>query len=193
MKQRVRVKMVPDKDFKPTLYHKTKVWVHLPSGEYFYIHEGHIGSWYQMYALYMDYPSEQAAVEAALSHVLHPNVYGPAQYKALRVRERVFTPDVATVKEALSQTRSRKRKPLAIFKTQRELDEWRARQAKQNVPRGTLQSAFTPAQKKLAKQHGTPAQFATDVYKCVPGDISMDEARAAIKKYNREWSAAGRS
>lgn len=179
MKRRVRVKMVEDKDFKPTLKFANKVWVYLPSGEYFYIHQGHIGTWYQMYALYMDYPSEHAAVEAALEHLLHPNTYGPAKYKALRVRERCFSPDVDTVKEALRKMRCEKRKPRSL-------------KAKQIVPRGTIaSSAFTPAQRKLAKKHGTPAEFAAGVYKCVPGDISMDEAREAISKYNREWQAAG--
>ncbi|HVX56949.1 MAG TPA: hypothetical protein VHA37_04405 [Candidatus Saccharimonadales bacterium] len=45
-------------------------------------------------------------------------------------------------------------------------------------------------QKRLVKKHGTPAQFARACYECVPGDISMDEARAAVEKYNREWGAA---
>lgn len=51
--------------------------------------------------------------------------------------------------------------------------------------------SFSPAQRKLAQKHGTPAEFAQAVYKCVPGDISMDEARAAVEKYNREWAEAG--
>lgn len=50
--------------------------------------------------------------------------------------------------------------------------------------------SLTPNQRKLAKKHGTPAEFAQAVYKCVPGDISMDEARAAVDKYNREWAEA---
>ncbi len=50
---------------------------------------------------------------------------------------------------------------------------------------------MTRAQRKLVKKHGTPAEFAVAVYKAVPGDISMDEARDAVKKYNREWAAAG--
>ena len=50
--------------------------------------------------------------------------------------------------------------------------------------------SLTPKQRKLAKKHGTPAEFAQAVYKCVPGDISMDEAQAAVAKYNREWAAA---
>lgn len=108
------VKMVADKDFQPTLKFKTKVWVYLRSGEYFYIHEGHIGQWYQMYALYMDYPSEHAAVEAALAHILHPNVYGPAKYKTLRVRERCFTPDIPSVKQALREQRCEKRKRRSV-------------------------------------------------------------------------------
>jgi len=51
---------------------------------------------------------------------------------------------------------------------------------------------LTPKQRKLVKKHGTPAEFAQAVYKCVPGDISMDEAQAAVGKYNREWLAAGK-
>jgi hypothetical protein len=53
-----------------------------------------------------------------------------------------------------------------------------------------LDAVLSPAQKKLRRKHGTPAQFAAAVYNCVPGDISMDEAKAAIEKYSREWSAA---
>ena len=50
--------------------------------------------------------------------------------------------------------------------------------------------SLTPKQRKLAKKHGTPAEFAQSVYKTVPGYISMDEARDAVDKYNREWAAA---
>lgn len=46
-------------------------------------------------------------------------------------------------------------------------------------------------QRALKKKHGTPAEFAVACYKCVPGWISMDEARAAVEKYNAEWNAAG--
>lgn len=45
-------------------------------------------------------------------------------------------------------------------------------------------------QKALAKKHGNPAEFAAAVYQCVPSDISMDEAAAAISKYNHEWAEA---
>lgn len=51
---------------------------------------------------------------------------------------------------------------------------------------------YTRRQVALMKKHGTPAEFAVAVYKCVPGDISMDEARAAIEKYNREWEEASK-
>lgn len=54
-----------------------------------------------------------------------------------------------------------------------------------------LLSQMTPAQRELNRKHGTPAVFARAVYKCVPGDISMDEARAAVEKYGREWAEAG--
>lgn len=49
---------------------------------------------------------------------------------------------------------------------------------------------LTPGQRKLKKKHGTPAEFAKAVYACVPGDISMGEARAALEKYQKEWDAA---
>lgn len=52
---------------------------------------------------------------------------------------------------------------------------------------------FSPAQNKLRKKHGTPAEFAAAVYKAVPGYISMDEAAAGIEKYNQEWAAAARN
>jgi len=45
-------------------------------------------------------------------------------------------------------------------------------------------------QLRLKIKHGSPAEFARACYECVPGDISMDEARAAIEKYNSEWEAA---
>ena len=50
--------------------------------------------------------------------------------------------------------------------------------------------SLTPAQRKLAKKHGTPAEFAVAVYKCVPGDISMAEAKKAIDAYTEDWTAA---
>lgn len=50
--------------------------------------------------------------------------------------------------------------------------------------------ALSKQQKALAKKHGTPAEFSTACYDSVPSFISMDEAAAAIDKYNREWAAA---
>jgi hypothetical protein len=50
---------------------------------------------------------------------------------------------------------------------------------------------MTADQRRLANKHGTPAEFAVAVYKCVPGDISMAEARAAVNEYNVEWAEAG--
>ena len=88
---RVRYKITVDTDFVPTLKFKTKLWVWLPDGQYFYLHAGHLGQWYQMYALYMDYPSQQAAMEAALNHVLAPNTCGPEKYRKMRFKEQVFT------------------------------------------------------------------------------------------------------
>lgn len=53
-----------------------------------------------------------------------------------------------------------------------------------------FQPALSKQQRVLAKKHGTPAEFAVAVYKAVPGDISMDEARLAVAKYQREWDDA---
>lgn len=52
---------------------------------------------------------------------------------------------------------------------------------------------LTEAQRILARKHGTPAEFARAVYKTVPEFISMDEARAAIDKYNKEWEEAAKT
>ena len=48
-----------------------------------------------------------------------------------------------------------------------------------------LMQVFSEKQKEIAKKHGTPAEFASAVYRAVPGDISMGEAREAIEKYNK--------
>lgn len=53
-----------------------------------------------------------------------------------------------------------------------------------------IEKEFTKGQRRLAKKHGTPAEFAIACYQCVPGDISMDEAEAAAQKYRREFLAA---
>lgn len=46
-------------------------------------------------------------------------------------------------------------------------------------------------QKALMLKHGTPAGLARSCYELVPGTISMDEAKAAVEKYQAEWDAAG--
>ena len=53
-----------------------------------------------------------------------------------------------------------------------------------------LSSVFSKKQRRLAKKHGTPSEFASAVWQCVPGDISTDEAQAAISKYLKEWDDA---
>jgi len=53
-----------------------------------------------------------------------------------------------------------------------------------------LDAVLTSAQKKLKKKHGTPAQFALAAFNTVPEFCSMDEAQAAVDKYNAEWKAA---
>jgi hypothetical protein len=49
--------------------------------------------------------------------------------------------------------------------------------------------AMTAGQRMLAEKYGTPAEFAKA---CYAGYLSMDEARAAIEKYNKEWEEAQR-
>ena len=51
-------------------------------------------------------------------------------------------------------------------------------------------TAFTAAQRRLKKKHGTPEEFAAACYRAVPHWVSFDEARMAIEKYNAEWRAA---
>lgn len=51
--------------------------------------------------------------------------------------------------------------------------------------------AVNAAQRKLAKLHGTPREFAKACLQA--GEISTDEALAAIKKYHNEWEAAERT
>lgn len=46
-----------------------------------------------------------------------------------------------------------------------------------------------PTKAELEAMHGTPIQFARACYRAI-GEISVDEAQAAIAKYEREWSAA---
>ena len=70
--------------------------------------------------------------------------------------------------------------------------KWRNEHQRQ-TQHDNLRLSFSSKQKRLAAKHGTPAQFAKSVYECVPGDISMDEARAAVEKYNREWAKASTS
>jgi hypothetical protein len=68
--------------------------------------------------------------------------------------------------------------------------ESQVRKVRQDKKTALLDAAMSPAQKKLRKKHGTPAQFAMAAYRTVPEFCSMDEAQAAIDKYNAEWKAA---
>ena len=89
MKMRIRCKLQTDRDFEPTLRFKTKVWVHMPDGQYFYLHEGHIRQWYQMFALYMDYPNMDDAILAAL-HTIYERQGVGKTFRRLRSKERVY-------------------------------------------------------------------------------------------------------
>ena len=51
-------------------------------------------------------------------------------------------------------------------------------------------SALSKNQRKLARKHGIPSEFAAAVYRAVPGFISMDEAELAVLKYEAEWNNA---
>lgn len=57
--------------------------------------------------------------------------------------------------------------------------------------KGLILDGLSEQQKALVAKHGTPAGFAIACYELVPGMISMDEARAAVEKYQAEWDAAG--
>lgn len=48
---------------------------------------------------------------------------------------------------------------------------------------------FTKGQLELIKKHGLPSEFAVACYEAV-GEISMDEAREAVEKYNKEFKEA---
>lgn len=49
--------------------------------------------------------------------------------------------------------------------------------------------ATTKGQRRLLRKHGSPRAFARSCTEAL-GDISIDEATAAILKYKTEWEAA---
>lgn len=49
--------------------------------------------------------------------------------------------------------------------------------------------ATTKGQRRLLRKHGSPRAFARSCTEAL-GDISIDEATAAILKYKEEWEAA---
>jgi hypothetical protein len=49
---------------------------------------------------------------------------------------------------------------------------------------------LTEGQEALRAKHGMPHQFADACFRAVPGDISIDEAREAIRKYSAEFRDA---
>ncbi len=55
-----------------------------------------------------------------------------------------------------------------------------------------LKAVFCTGQESLKILHGTPAEFAAACYQLCPEFISMDEAAAAVEKYNKEWAAAAK-
>ena len=53
-----------------------------------------------------------------------------------------------------------------------------------------IANGISNRQRLLMDRSGTPAGFAVAVYELVPGSISMEEARAAIDRYQQEWDDA---
>lgn len=53
-----------------------------------------------------------------------------------------------------------------------------------------MEPEWSQKQRVLVKKYGTPAEFAAACYACVPGFISMTEAREAAEKYQREWDSS---
>lgn len=64
------------------------------------------------------------------------------------------------------------------------------RKPRRQLLQGLGKIVLNNGQEALAKKHGTPAEFAVAIYKAVPADISMDEARDAVARYQVEWDAA---
>jgi hypothetical protein len=54
-----------------------------------------------------------------------------------------------------------------------------------------ITSGISKKQTELMQRHGTPSGFAIACYELVPGTISMDEAKVAVEKYQKEWDDAG--
>lgn len=46
---------------------------------------------------------------------------------------------------------------------------------------------FNQSQRKLIEKHGTPTEFAIAVWSMI-GEISVDEAQAAVRKYDEEFN-----
>lgn len=86
---KIRVKIEATKGFPPNENFAKKFWIYLPDGQYFCIFKGHVDLWYQMYAQRMDYPSQEAAITAALQS-LFSKADGRARYQRVRAKERLF-------------------------------------------------------------------------------------------------------
>ena len=65
----------------------------------------------------------------------------------------------------------------------------RARQANVDIIAEMPNQAKTPGQRALRRKHGTPRTYARACVNAI-GEITCLEARAAIRKYLREWNAA---
>jgi len=87
---KVRIKIQHDPSWRSDIRRHERYWVNLPDGSYFPIFSGAGGNWYQVYALYMDYPSAEAAIAASL-RILFAKSDGHLRYKRIRHKEQVFT------------------------------------------------------------------------------------------------------
>lgn len=85
---KVRIKIEHDPSWRSDLRRHERYWVNLPDGKYFPIFHGL--SWSQMYAPYMNYPSAEAAIAAALRTIFAPSD-GAQRYRRIRRKEQVFT------------------------------------------------------------------------------------------------------
>lgn len=63
-----------------------------------------------------------------------------------------------------------------------------ARESLGDLPQGLPDKAETPGQVALETKHGTPKAFAEACIQAV-GEISPAEARAAVERYVKEWTA----
>lgn len=78
---------------------------------------------------------------------------------------------------------------IKTFRTRARAMVAEARGSVRSLPEGLPDEASTPGQRELQAKHGTPRAFAEACVNAV-GEISPDEARAAVGRYVDEWERA---